>query len=97
MHTVRVPSRSFRRMIDRSRLTDKEIAHIADVSRTTVYRWRIGQATPSFGEVREVTDRVQSEARGVMQDAKRVWRDLRDIRRMLEVDEWLKEGYGDGD
>lgn len=52
----RIPSYEFRRLLEDTPLSDREIADAVEVSHTTVRRWRIGKANPSVGNVRDVAD-----------------------------------------
>lgn len=53
---TKIPSYDFRRLLEETPYTDRELAEAADVSHTTVRRWRNGNATPAVAHVREVAD-----------------------------------------
>lgn len=49
-----LPHYEFRRLLETTDVRFQEIADAADVSHTTVYRWKIGKSRPAKGHMRDV-------------------------------------------
>lgn len=80
-----IDSYTFRRMLEETAISDRELADEVGVSHAAVYRWRQGESKPSLAHAEKLVAYIKGQASEQVDRARQVESDIDDYKRIAGV------------